>query len=171
MLIDDFSDKALVSKLTTRWRAVSDKVMGGLSEPSISHAIIDGHTCMRVIGNVRLENGGGLYKHHLISPRRGRLLMRPTSVVCALWFAGMRNNTRFISVPQIMSGLGSPTGFTSLRSRNGRLFNYHSKNFYPIGSTPRWQRVASPSRAGRHWTSVRSRPSCFRTGLLYLGNV
>ena len=65
MLIDDFSDKALVSKLTTRWRAVSDQVMGGLSEPSISHAIIDGHPCMRMIGNVRLENGGGFIQASL----------------------------------------------------------------------------------------------------------
>ena len=65
MLIDDFSDKALVSRLTTRWRAVSDQVMGGLSEPSISHAIIDGHTCMRMIGNVRLENGGGFIQASL----------------------------------------------------------------------------------------------------------
>ena len=65
MLIDDFSDKTLLSNLSTRWRAVSDQVMGGLSEPSISHAIVDGHPCMHMVGNVRLENGGGFIQASL----------------------------------------------------------------------------------------------------------
>ena len=59
MLIDDFADANLVSKLGTRWRGVSDQVMGGISEASVSHGKIDGHPCLRLSGDVRLENDGG----------------------------------------------------------------------------------------------------------------
>ena len=59
MLIDDFSDRDFLSKLGTRWRAVSDRVMGGISEALVSHDTIDGRPCLRLIGDVRLDNGGG----------------------------------------------------------------------------------------------------------------
>lgn len=59
MLIDDFSAKDFISKLGTQWRAVSDQVMGGISEASIAHDIIDGRLCLRLTGHVHLENGGG----------------------------------------------------------------------------------------------------------------
>ena len=59
MLIDDFGGRDLISKLGTRWRAVSDRVMGGISQASIAHDIIDGHQCLRLTGDVCLENNGG----------------------------------------------------------------------------------------------------------------
>jgi hypothetical protein len=59
MLIDDFSDKSLLSKLGTRWRAVSDRVMGGISEASVYHDTIGGCPCLRLTGDVSLENRGG----------------------------------------------------------------------------------------------------------------
>ena len=59
MLIDDFTDDGLVSKLGTRWRGVSDQVMGGISEATVSHGVIDGRPCLRMTGDVRLENDGG----------------------------------------------------------------------------------------------------------------
>jgi hypothetical protein len=59
MLIDDFTDEGLVSKLGTRWRGVSDRVMGGVSEASVSHVVIDGRPSLRLTGDVRLENNGG----------------------------------------------------------------------------------------------------------------
>jgi hypothetical protein len=59
MLIDDFTDESLVSKLGTQWRGVSDQVMGGISEASISHGVIDGRHNLRMAGDVRLENDGG----------------------------------------------------------------------------------------------------------------
>ena len=65
MLIDDFSDKTLLSRLATQWRGVSDQIMGGLSETSISHVIVDGHPCMRMTGDVRLENNGGFIQASL----------------------------------------------------------------------------------------------------------
>jgi hypothetical protein len=59
MLIDDFTDDRLVSKLGTRWRGVSDQVMGGVSKANVSHGVIDGRPSLCMTGDVRLENDGG----------------------------------------------------------------------------------------------------------------
>jgi hypothetical protein len=59
MLIDDFSDENFISKLGPRWRGVSDRVMGGISRASVAHDVIDGRPCLRLSGDVRLENDGG----------------------------------------------------------------------------------------------------------------
>ncbi|WP_299396723.1 CIA30 family protein [Pelagibius sp.] len=58
-LIDDFSDPGLVSRLGTPWRAVSDRVMGGVSEASVTREAEGGSACLRLTGDVRLENNGG----------------------------------------------------------------------------------------------------------------
>ena len=36
MVIDDFTDDGLVSELGTRWRGVSDQVIGGISKAKVS---------------------------------------------------------------------------------------------------------------------------------------
>ncbi len=59
MLIDDFSHPDLVSGLGSRWRGVSDQVMGGISQATLAHATVDGVVCLRLTGDVRLENNGG----------------------------------------------------------------------------------------------------------------
>ncbi len=59
MLIDDFSEAALVSKLDTPWRFVSDQVMGGISQGQIIREIIGGHNSLHLRGMVSLENNGG----------------------------------------------------------------------------------------------------------------
>ena len=59
MLIDNFTSNRLVSQLGTRWRAVSDQVMGGISRAVVVHEVIDERPCMRVSGDVLLENNGG----------------------------------------------------------------------------------------------------------------
>jgi hypothetical protein len=59
MLIDDFTDKGLVSKIGTQWRGVSDRVMGGISEATLTHGVIDGRPSLRMTGDVCLENDGG----------------------------------------------------------------------------------------------------------------
>ena len=59
MLIDDFAASNLISRLGTRWRGVSDRVMGGISEASIAKDRIEGRACLRLTGRVRLENEGG----------------------------------------------------------------------------------------------------------------
>jgi hypothetical protein len=59
MLIDDFSSDVFISKLGTRWRAVSDRVMGGISQAVVAHEIVDGRPCLHLTGEVHLENDGG----------------------------------------------------------------------------------------------------------------
>jgi hypothetical protein len=71
MLIDDFTDDGLVSKLGTRWRGVSDQVMGGISEATVSHGVIDGRPSLRMTGDVRLENDGGFIQAALDLVVRG----------------------------------------------------------------------------------------------------
>lgn len=59
MLIDDFSDPSLTSALGSTWRSVSDSVMGGVSQASVSHEATGEGTCLRLTGEVRLDNNGG----------------------------------------------------------------------------------------------------------------
>ena len=59
MLIDAVERDDLVSALGTSWRSVSDRVMGGISQASLH---VDTHAerrCLRLKGDVRLENNGG----------------------------------------------------------------------------------------------------------------
>ncbi|MEM8685831.1 MAG: CIA30 family protein [Pseudomonadota bacterium] len=71
MLIDDFSNSSLTSQLGTQWRGVSDNVMGGISEAAISHAIDGEQGCLRLTGEVRLENNGGFVQAALNLMRDG----------------------------------------------------------------------------------------------------
>ena len=59
MVIDDFTNDKCGSRLGNRWRGVSDKVMGGISEATISYDVLNGHSCLRLSGDVCLENQGG----------------------------------------------------------------------------------------------------------------
>lgn len=59
MLIDDFSNQNLTSRLGTRWYSASDRVMGGISEVSVAHGDYDGRPCLQLTGDVCLENSGG----------------------------------------------------------------------------------------------------------------
>jgi len=59
MLIDDFSEPGFVSRLGTQWRVVSDRVMGGVSQGALAHDAVDGKPCLRLTGDVRLDNNGG----------------------------------------------------------------------------------------------------------------
>jgi hypothetical protein len=83
MLIDDFTDECLVSKLGTQWRGVSDQVMGGISEASISRGVIGGRHSLRMAGDVRLENDGGFIQAALD-------LAPPGDTIDASCFTGMR---------------------------------------------------------------------------------
>lgn len=74
MLIDDFTDSDSISKLGTRWRAVTDQVMGGVSAASLAHDIIEGHPCLHLTGDVRLENNGGFIQAALDLTSSGKQL-------------------------------------------------------------------------------------------------
>ena len=59
MIIDNFLNAKLISLAGTHWSCVTDQVMGGLSEASITHEWIDNRAAMRLRGEVTLENNGG----------------------------------------------------------------------------------------------------------------
>jgi hypothetical protein len=74
MLIDDFSQSGLVSNLGTKWRGVSDQIMGGVSEASIGRECIGGRLCLRLTGYISLENSGGFIQASLdLAPEIGAL--------------------------------------------------------------------------------------------------
>lgn len=64
----------MTSALGTPWRAVSDQVMGGVSKAGLDLATLDGRDCLRLTGDVRLENDGGFIQASLdLAPSGDRL--------------------------------------------------------------------------------------------------
>lgn len=59
MLIDDFSNQSLTSKLGTQWYKASDKIMGGISEAFVAYETYGNRQCLHLTGDVCLENNGG----------------------------------------------------------------------------------------------------------------
>lgn len=59
LVIDDFCRNDLICTLGTPWRGFSDQVMGGVSRETMALTEIDGRRCLRLTGDVRLENNGG----------------------------------------------------------------------------------------------------------------
>ena len=59
LLIDERRKDHVQSEIGSPWRLISDSVMGGVSDGSLSPDSIDGRTCLRLRGTVRLENSGG----------------------------------------------------------------------------------------------------------------
>jgi len=59
MLIDDFSEPNGISDIGTSWRLFTDRVMGGVSSGTSRYEVLDGKQCIRMLGEVSLENNGG----------------------------------------------------------------------------------------------------------------
>ena len=59
MIIDDRSSGDLNSNIGTRWRLITDNVMGGLSEGQLTLYNHQAKDCLRIQGNVTTENNGG----------------------------------------------------------------------------------------------------------------
>ncbi len=59
LIIDDRRTGDLHSALGTNWRPVTDAVMGGLSSGTLVPDSIEDKACLRLRGDVRLENNGG----------------------------------------------------------------------------------------------------------------
>lgn len=57
-LVDDFSREG-VSALGTPWQTFTDRVMGGISDGQARYETLDGKRCLRLRGQVSLENQGG----------------------------------------------------------------------------------------------------------------
>ena len=87
LVIDDFRSQNLVSKCGTTWRAVSDRVMGGISQATVRPEVIGTVSCLRLSGNVKLENNGGFVQ--------AALDLDPTGAfVDASSFSGLRLTVR-----------------------------------------------------------------------------
>lgn len=65
LIIDDRGSGILESALGPDWRLISDKVMGGVSIGTLTPASIEQRDCLRLQGDVRLENNGGFLKASL----------------------------------------------------------------------------------------------------------
>ncbi len=74
LLIDDFARDDLISALGTPWRGFSDRVMGGVSQETIALTEINGRRCIRLTGDVRLENNGGFIQIALDLAPEGQTL-------------------------------------------------------------------------------------------------
>lgn len=59
LIIDDRGTGDHRSALGTSWRLVTDSVMGGVSNGQLTLDTIDGKACLRLRGDVRLDNSGG----------------------------------------------------------------------------------------------------------------
>jgi len=71
-LIDDFSRDDGRSTLGTAWRSFSDQVMGGLSEGRHRFEEWGGERCVRLTGEVSLDNNGGFIQVALALESRNR---------------------------------------------------------------------------------------------------
>ena len=78
LLIDDFARDDLISTLGTPWRGFSDQVMGGISQEAIALTEIDGRRCLKLTGDVRLENSGGFIQMALDLALEGQTLNAST---------------------------------------------------------------------------------------------
>lgn len=71
--IDDRSSGSLNAINGACWRAVTDKVMGGRSESSLTTAVFEGRQCLWLSGTVSLENNGGFVQASLDLCKSGLL--------------------------------------------------------------------------------------------------
>jgi hypothetical protein len=58
-IIDDLASGDLFDSRGTRWKLVTDQVMGGASEGSLRREIVAGRPALRLRGDISLENNGG----------------------------------------------------------------------------------------------------------------
>lgn len=82
LVIDDRSTGTLTSSIGTTWRGISDQVMGGLSSEQVALDTVGGKDCVRLTGEVRLDNNGGFIQLSLDLARN--------ALMDASGFAGLR---------------------------------------------------------------------------------
>ena len=73
MKIDDRSRDDFTSNIGTVWRGFSDRVMGGISLEHVTLDCVEGRRCLRLSGDVRLENNGGFIQMTLDLSQNGVL--------------------------------------------------------------------------------------------------
>ena len=73
-LSDGTATAARLSLSNAAWRGFSDRVMGGVSRETVSHEVIDGECCVRLTGEVRLDNNGGFIQMAIDLAPEGRTI-------------------------------------------------------------------------------------------------
>jgi hypothetical protein len=73
LILDDRSSKTLLANNGCQWRAISDTVMGGTSSVQLVSTEVCGRTCLRLTGEVSLENNGGFVQASLDLSEKGLL--------------------------------------------------------------------------------------------------
>ena len=73
LILDDRSSGTLCASNGTCWKAITDTVMGGVSDGRIAAALVEGRPCLRLTGQVSLENNGGFVQASLDLDKSGLL--------------------------------------------------------------------------------------------------
>jgi len=73
LILDDRSSGTLSATNGASWRAITDTVMGGLSSGNLIPTVIEGRDCLRLTGQVSLENNGGFVQASLDLSEAGLL--------------------------------------------------------------------------------------------------
>ena len=73
LILDDRSSGTLCASNGTCWQAITDTVMGGVSDGRIAAALVEGRPCLRLTGRVSLENNGGFVQASLDLDKSGLL--------------------------------------------------------------------------------------------------
>ena len=69
LIIDDRQTGDHFSTLGSEWRLVTDGVMGGVSQGQLSLDVMAGRPCLRLRGDVSLDNNGGFIQAALDLPQ------------------------------------------------------------------------------------------------------
>ena len=91
-IIDDRSSGTLESSIGTSWRLVTDGVMGGMSKGTLRLDTVEGRACLRLEGEVTLENNGGFIQTALDIGEREAI---DVSSYAGLEFAVYGNNESY----------------------------------------------------------------------------
>jgi peptide methionine sulfoxide reductase msrA/msrB len=72
LLIDDFSLDLLAKKASTGWEFISDRAMGGYSIGKMEFGMVDGRSCLHLIGSVSPGNNNGFIQVRTTLGPKGR---------------------------------------------------------------------------------------------------
>lgn len=73
LILDERGAQNTVASTGTSWRLITDTVMGGLSHASMTPDRLAGRSCLRLQGDVSLDNQGGFVQLALDLAREGTL--------------------------------------------------------------------------------------------------
>lgn len=124
MLLDDRASGGLETPLGTRWQLLTDTVMGGVSRGRLDPVVVEGRACLRLTGEVSLENGGGFVQ--------AALDLAPDGWLDARGYQGIE-----------LEVFGNGEDYNlHLRTADTRVVwqSYRAT----FGTEPRWQRVRVP---------------------------